>query len=514
MYEWTKSTVTPDEYEQIQVNQVLTKVDITNTPTIGSTLEFADTPSNVEMFGTVASGIPYSRIDRGSGEKIYYYTEGEDFNSTTGAYDKVYYFWVKDKTTYRPSPNRTMPVKNIAEVIKDPTASGISWIAPISDTEVLLANTQYVTDHKSVLQINKELAKPSHNSWTVLQEGRGLIPEYWYRGTLDNLTGFQASTGIEFPNDDLHIYNRFGDDRDLGQGWFYNTNLARREALACVNKHLVNINLVQDLQDKWDRTIGGDKDFIDINVEFTNLADWEPNTAYNVGDRVKFNKKIYSAKVAHTSGTSSYSAFSNNQTWLRYASIYDLTSMWDYADYIVSHRLTNEMPTQQLSNKIELASVDTAKHKIVSVSIQDTDGYDRTEILKWDGTDWVLQEKKNATIQFNSWLVDSNRIDAWDKNNWDSLAWDGNKQVYWYYLVYALRHDVFIERHVDNFNKFFFCMVRHCLATQKQVDWVHKTTYIQLEVTTPKSTTSTRKVTLTLLGYTDVASITKIRNTD
>ena len=43
------------------------------------------------MFGTVASGIPISRIDRGSGEKIYYYTEGEDFNSTTGAYDKVYY---------------------------------------------------------------------------------------------------------------------------------------------------------------------------------------------------------------------------------------------------------------------------------------------------------------------------------------------------------------------------------------------------------------------------------------
>ena len=39
VYEWTKSTVTPDEYEQIST-QVLTKVDITNTPTIGSSLEF------------------------------------------------------------------------------------------------------------------------------------------------------------------------------------------------------------------------------------------------------------------------------------------------------------------------------------------------------------------------------------------------------------------------------------------------------------------------------------------
>lgn len=517
VYEWTKSTVPPDEYENIQVNQTLVAVDITNTPAIGSTTEFAETPSNVEMFGTVASGTPFSMIDRTSGEKIYYYTESEDFNSKTGGYDKVYFFWVKDKTTYRSAPNRTMPVKNIAEIIADPTANGISWIAPISDTEVLLANTQYVTDHKSVLQINKELTKPSHNSWTVLQEGRGLIPEYWYRGTLDNLVGFQASSGQEFPNTNLHVYNRYGDDRAIGQGWFYSTNMARREALACVNAALKNINLVQDLEDKWDRTIGIDNDVIDINVDYTNLADWETNKAYNVGDLVKFNKKIYIARVAHTSGTSSYQAFNNNLTWRRYASIYDLTEMWDYVDFVSVDRLTNEQPTRQLKSKTELASVDTTKHKVVSVNIQDIDGYDRTEIVKWNGTDWILQEKKNATIQFNNWLVDSKRIDAWDKNNWDSIAWDGNKQVWWYYLVYALRHDIFIERHVDQFNKFFFCMVRHCLATQKQVDWVHKTTYIQLEVTTPASSTTNkyRKGNInSLLGYiNDVKPYhTKIRN--
>ena len=517
VYEWSKSTVPPDEYEAVQVNQSLVKVDITNTPVTGAVTEFADIPSNLEMFGDVATGEPYSIVDKNSGEKIYYYTEGEDYNSKTNTYDKVYYFWVKNKTTYRNMPGRSLPVKNIAEIIANPTASGISWIAPISDTEILLANTQYVTDHKSVLQINKTLSKASHNSWTVLQEGKGLIPEYWYRGLLDNLTGFQASSGVAFPNTNLHIYNRFGDDRDLGQGWFYNTNMARREALDCVNTHLANINLIQDLEGKWDRTIGVGKEVIDIDVDFTNLNDWEPNTAYTAGTKVKWNKQIYFARVDHTSGTSSYQAFSNNQTWFRYASIYDFTEMWDYADYSIVGRKTNEQPTQALSNKLELATVDKTKHQIVSVSIQDPDGFDRSEILKWDGTDWVLQHKKNGTIRFAEWLVDSNRIDAWDKNNWDSLAWDGNKQVYWHYLVYALRHDIFIERHVDNFNKFFFCMVRHVLATEKQVDWCHKTTYIQLDITTPASTTANkyRKGNVnSLLGYiNDVKPFhTKIRN--
>ena len=100
-------------------------------------------------------------------------------------------------------------------------------------------------------------------------------------------------------------------------------------------------------------------------IYFTNLNDWEPNTAYTAGTKVKWNKQIYFARVDHTSGTSSYQAFSNNQTWFRYASIYDFTEMWDYADYSIVGRKTNEQPTQALSNKLELNTVDTV----------DTDGH-------------------------------------------------------------------------------------------------------------------------------------------
>ena len=71
----------------------------------------------------------------------------------------------------------------------------------------------------------------------------------------------------------------------------------------------------------------------------------------------------------------------------------------DYADYIGSHRLTNEMPHNNYPIKIELASVDTAKHKIVSVSIQDTDGYDRTEIL--NGMALTGFYKKRKTLLYS-----------------------------------------------------------------------------------------------------------------
>ena len=63
-----------------------------------------------------------------------------------------------------------------------------------------------------------------------------------------------------------------------------------------------------------------------------------------------------------------------------------------------------------------------------------------------------MVEKRNGTIKFADWLCPSSRIDRWDINNWDTLVWDGNLMVYWNYIVYALRHDTSIERHVDKFN--------------------------------------------------------------
>ncbi len=493
VYEWTKSTVTPDEWDDEVV-------------------------AGIEMFGTQCSGTPFAVTNSVTNEKIYYYTADQDYDSKTGEYINVYYFWVKDKNTFIADGRRSTSVAGIASIIKDPTAFGISWCAAIDTTKLIIANVNFATSENSVLQINKALAKASHNSWTVLQEGSGLIPEYWYRGILDNLVGRQATSGVEFPNKNLHEFNKFGDDRTLGQSWFYNFYDARTEAVAGINSQLKNINLVQDLRGVWDRTIGQDAiDVIDINVDYTKVADWAPSTAYTGGALVKFNGKIYKAINTHTSGTSSYATFNNNLIWDRYASLYNLEDMWEYADFVSADRLTNELPSTSVNRPSGLDTIDTTKHKIVEIRVRDADGYDRTEIHKWTGTEWILVEKKNATIQFKTWLGGTSRIDSWDKHPWDHIAWDGNVMVYWHYLVYALRHDIMVGIHEDEFNKFFFSLVRYTLSKQKQVDWVYKTTYITVEVTTPVNTGKNKynKGSInTLLGYiNDVKPFhTKIRN--
>ena len=90
--------------------------------------------------------------------------------------------------------------------------------------------------------------------------------------------------------------------------------------------------------------------------------------------------------------------------------------------------------------------------------------------------------KKNSTIQFNDFIYNKDNLLAWDTAGWDSKLWDSDTKIFAYYMVEALRNDIFILNHQDNFNKFFFDMIKFTISSQKQVDWVYKTTYIQLEI--------------------------------
>ena len=281
VYEWTKSTVTPDEWQTAK-------------------------ESGVKMFGSALSGTPYSVYDKTLNEDVYYYTESSDYNVKTNTWDPVYYFWVKDKVSKPSGMNRKLTVTQIASIITDPTSAGIPWCAAIDSDKFIVSNIGYYLDNASVIQINKKLEKdiskypvwvkdtvyqvddyavyngqvwkcvsgnqdlkftPSkwdlvigkqsnvaHDSWQLIQEDVGKINEYWYKGILDNIVGQQQSSGIRFPNKNLHRINRYGDDRKLGQGWYKDTYEARREAVSTANRLLKNMNLYTDLNSTWDRT--------------------------------------------------------------------------------------------------------------------------------------------------------------------------------------------------------------------------------------------------------------------
>ena len=441
VYEWTKSSIHPEEW----IDAVA---------------------ASTEQYGVVATGEVYSVFDKSINENLYYFVAIDEWNDKLKKYDVVYYFWVKNKTNTE--DNRLLSVQQIASIISNPTDNGIAWCAAIDSGAMIVNNVKYiVNDTGSVMQINMKSdtidathSESAHSNWTAIKENIDRIPDYWYTGLRDNLgeevikTAYftnalaanESTVGQALPSMKLHEYNRYGDDRKLkfnnkiySQAWFKDAWNARREAIYTINALLKRQNLVQELDGIWDRTIGS-------VIDGTNL---------------------------------------------------DMTILWDIVDFVHEDRTIGNAPTIEVSSREELSQIDNDVHSIVLFNIEGSiTQLDKSEIFEWNtmSKSWVLVEKKNATVEFNDFLYNKNLSNGWDSTTvgWDAGNWDTSPAAYMQYVIYACRYDLFIDEHIENFNKLFFASVKYAVSEHDMVDWVYKTTYVHLNIMTDIETGSAK----------------------
>ena len=459
VYEWTKSTVTPDKWaDQVK--------------------------SSAYEFGAVATGEAYRIFDAGSNTYLDYYVEDTVWNEQFNRYDSVYYFWVKNKTTIT-SREKTLPVISIASIIDNPTANGIRWAAAIDKTKFMVNNVQqYVNDDNSVIQINLKSSGSIHSNWTQISEGSEEIPDYYFVGLRDNLVGTQSVSNNPLPDKTLHEFNRYGDDRNLtfkytnkkhSQAWFKDTWDARREAIYIINDLLLHQNLKDHLDGKWNRILSQTFYIIPDDVIFGTVLP-ELNTAINEPYKGKSFYNTETGRLYRGTG----SEWMEDEGW-------DMTRVWDYADFVTPEYQANPtIPTLRIGDYDQLVQVDTTKHTTVEIGEafdNCTDELTFTETYQYIDNTWVLSKKENATIQFNDLVWRKNNLFAWDMQSWEGV-WDFDPSEFVKYIIQACREDLFIELYHANFNLFFFGMMRYVASVHQQVDWFYKTTYIKLNIDT------------------------------
>ena len=418
VWEWIKSSVAPDDYAD------------------------AVTESK-EMFGIVATGEAYFIYDSVAKENVYYYTTEKEYNSDTGNYNDVYYFWVKNKTTT--TDTRTLSALDVANIIENPSANGVSWFAVTNNNSFIVSNINYyLEDENTVLQINKAGNKfNSHNEWMMIAKDKDLIPEYYFNSMKHSFSGVNSATGEAIPYSTLHRFNSYGNDMDIGQTWFNDLSGARRNAVVTLNEIFKNINLNDVYKNTWDKT------FI-ANKFPTLLWEW-----------IDYKLETYNGTYNHTKTITAYS---------------------------------------------DLNTIDRDFHSVVKlIMFDEVDELDRSETYAYNNENkvWELVLKKNNTIKLDEGLLSA--IGGWDKNAWDSNPWDfADISSYWLTLLDALRDDIFVGYYRNKMNTFFFSVIHYILSSFNQTNWIRKTTYIKLEFTGPLKT-DVRKYTKNkisnVLGY-------------
>jgi len=481
VYEWTKSTVPPDQYAQAVID--LTVVD-----------------------GSLLTGDAYYKI--GQYEEVqYYWTEETAYDAATGRDETYYYFWVKNKTTTG-NPDRQLTTTQIENMLLDPTGSGINWVAATGENSVVISNpVNYLLSDSAVVQINfQSTGTELHQEYALLAENDPAlhISEWLHLGLRDSIAMYDRSStvvdcsdyeiGVNYPagayvrstsgnyfkakrdtttNPDvstlswqrvyavvedqdglvddtipyghfqirlttpnpvpdnrLHPYSRYGNQIRPRQSWIRDVLSARRVALEKINKLLLDINLVDT------------------------IPDWGDNLL----------------KQQRTVGET----------------VYDFTKFWSYADWVnpVTGYQIGTVPDRVVITRNELDLVEPVEGELALVKISvDADRINRRHVYRYVNGTWEIQFKEKATIQFNDLMWNYEKYSyGWDNGSWDYANWDQDPGALINDVLDTLYYDVFTGQYNHMYTEFWFAMMNYIISEQDHVDWIFKSTYIKTYV--------------------------------
>lgn len=454
VYEWVRSNVSPDEWDK--------KV-----------------ASGQFVLGKTATGSAYKVYNKELNEYVYYYTEKQVWDKTIQQYTTEYYFWVKNKLTIE-DVSRTMTCKQIADSIANPTANGISWCAAISDTAVVVANVKpFLNNASTVAQINRVLNNTAHSSWTEITESIDTIPTYWYETMRNNLVGYEISE-IEYS--------------DILPDWTSGVSYSIGDIVTNSEQDYVCVKNV-DPTDTFDiQLIRGCWILRDVYALEQRLPSPFLHEFNRYGSDTSIAqswfKDIFSARRQFVTAANRMLREINmvdglSNKWMTRLTGFD--ALWSWTDYVSPVRIPEQQPSMTIGRFSDLTNVNTDVHTIVRVKNFE-DSLDRSGIYQWNGSEWILIEKRNATIRINDILWNKAKLNTWDASPWDSSTWDYDNNTGMFAIIEALRNDIFIDEYITMFNKVWFSTVDYAISENDVVDWVYKTTYIKLDIHTPLET--------------------------
>lgn len=220
VYEWVESDILPSQWD-----------------------ELADTEQGISQ------GI--------SGKSRYgdnVYVQKRVYDSISQSFTNKYYFWVKDKTTVPNVEWRTISIKDVADLIKDPASEGYRYINFISPNSFVLHNCDSLIKDKDVaLSVQywtiEDQGINIHNQYQILTDGLETsrpnrdIERKWF----DSLIGYDEQFRT-VPSTEISVKQRYGILNRPRQSWFVNKAEALKQVISRVNSVLLE-NLIVDDKD-------------------------------------------------------------------------------------------------------------------------------------------------------------------------------------------------------------------------------------------------------------------------
>jgi len=473
---WDLSTVRFVDYEQGSIKY--------RTSNWGGTFP----GSNIDVYEWVESIYPPNQYVANGGNGVPKY--GNNAYVTLAYVDPAsnyttvkYYFWVKNKTSVPGIPGRNISTITIADYIKNPKNSGIKYMAAIKDNAVAVYNiVGEVTGSDTILHIDyatKLSENIIHSEYALLSETgskTSTIPTTIYNKLVDSVAGVDKF-GYPVPDPKLPVQNRYGIDIRPRQSMFVNKNDAVKMMVTYVN-NIFNQNTISEGYNLTTLSAGeeippansGYYDLIVNNIEELSYID------------IIITPDNYKVLVLSDSSVNDlwtiYTKKSNNIWKLTRVQSYRTSDFWKYVDWYAPGYDSSAIPDFTVNTYPDMARLKLKSGNIVKIL---NNGQGKWNLVRVFSNVTITIGIENGTINLTDNLYELDKFGlSFDNDNFDSQRFDQNPSIELRKILEALHDDIFVNELDPKFLELFFVFVYFVLDEQKYVDWVFKTSFIDV----------------------------------
>jgi hypothetical protein len=446
--------------------------------------------SSIDVYEWVESIYPPSQYVAKGGDGEPKYTQNIAYSTSiyvdpnTNIPVVKYYYWVKNKISVTPNQfGREIPTVTIADYISNPKSSGIKYLAALRDDSVAVYNLNKNVTGKDVIlhidyatQINDNII---HSEYALVPEKGGKasdIPNNIYNKLLDSVSGLDYA-GNPVPDPKLPIQNRYGIDIRPRQSMFVDRLQAVKEMVTYVNT-IFSENIISQGFDLTTLSSGEPIPTAGTDVFDLSVNTYEELTYIDIITQPTGYRVLVVADSTVDNLWSIYTKQSTNTWLLTRVQQYRTPDYWKYVDWYAPGFDKTTRPKYIVNTYSDLSSLPLKAQDVVKVL---NNGQGNWLLLQVFPDIVATVGIQSGTIELTENLY--NLIDygmGYGNDNFDTQRFDQNPSIELRNILLALRNDLFINQLRENFLELFYVFIYYVLDEQKYVDWVFKTSFINV----------------------------------
>jgi len=446
--------------------------------------------SSVDVYEWVESIYPPSQYIAKGGDGEPKYADNTAYSTliyvdpNTNIPTVTYYYWVKNKTTVTENKfGRLIPTVTIADYITNPKSSGIKYMAALRDDSVAVYNLNKDVSGKDVIlhidyasQINNNII---HSEYALVPEKGGKasdIPNNIYNKLVDSVSG-QDLFGNPVPDPKLAVQNRYGIDIRPRQSVFIDRLQAVKEMVTYVNSVFAK-NIISQGYNLTTLSSGELLPVAGTDVFDLSVNTYEELTYLNIIIQPANYKVLVVSDSTVNNLWSIYTKQSNNTWLLSRVQSYRTSDYWKYVDWYATGFDKTTRPKYTVNTYADLSTLPLKSQDIVKVLNNGQGNWLLLQVFPNIVNTVGIQSGTIALTENLYNLVDYGM--GFGNDNFDTQRFDQNPSIELRNILSALRNDLFINQLRENFLELFYVFIYYVLDEQKYVDWVFKTSFIDV----------------------------------